>query len=237
MKPDGADTATSGTPLNFWRALPLRLVVAAGSLVVFARLAEEILERQSLAFDSAVRASVHQHATPALTIFMRVISGLGSAEVLLPVVVLILVVMLRRGARQQATLLAVTMTGALVLELTLKLAFRRPRPQPFFGIPSPGSYAFPSGHALVSLCFYTALAWMLTERLTARWSRALLWIVAALLIGLTGFSRIYLGMHYPSDVLGGYAAALVWMASLARLRNWPRRDAAHTNSTTQDADA
>lgn len=230
MKPDGANTATSGAPLNFWRDLPLRLVVAAGSLVVFARLAEEILKRQSVAFDSAVRIAVHQHATPPLTIFMRVISGLGSAEVLLPVILLSLIIMVRRGARRHATLLAVTMTGALVLELTLKLAFRRPRPQTFFGIPPPDGYSFPSGHALVSLCFYTVLAWMVTDRLTARWSRVLVWIVAVVLIGLTGFSRIYLGMHYPSDVLGGYAAALIWMASLATLRNWPRSDAGDTDS-------
>ena len=165
---------------------------------------------------------------------MRVISGLGSAEVLLPVVLLSLIVMVRRGARRQATLLAVTMTGALALELTLKLAFRRPRPQPFFGIAPPDTYSFPSGHALASLCFYTALAWMVTDRLAARWSRVLVWTVAALMIGMTGFSRIYLGVHYPSDVLGGYAAALVWMASLWRLRNWQRSDA-DTNPKPKDA--
>ena len=112
MKPDGAHTAATSAPVNsLWRVLPLRLVVATGSLVVFARLAEEIVERQSLAFDSSVRTAVHQHASPQLTTFLRVISGLGSAEVLLPVVLLALVLLVRRGARQQATLLAVVMTG------------------------------------------------------------------------------------------------------------------------------
>ena len=213
------------------------LIVAAASVVLFAWLAIEILEHQSLVFDSAVRNAVHQQATPLLTILMRGLSLLGSADVLLPLVVVTLIVMAGAGIRRQAILLVVSLAGAAVLEATLKLALHRARPQPFFDLPAPGDYAFPSGHAMVSLCFYVALAWIVSGRLATRWSRVAVWTAAALLTGLIGFSRIYLGLHYPTDVIGGYAAGLVWMASVAKARNWPRLAAATANLSPDSAES
>ena len=228
MKLD-CEATTTDKAIRF-RAATL-LIVAAASVILFARLATEILEHQSLVFDSAIRNAVHQQATPPLTILMRGLSLLGSADVLLPLVVVTLIVMAGAGIRRQAILLVASLTGAAVLDTTLKLAFHRPRPQPFFGLPAPGDYAFPSGHAMVSLCFYVTLAWIVSGRLATRRSRAAVWTAAALLTGLIGFSRVYLGVHYPTDVIGGYAAGLVWMASVAKVRNWPRLAAANPNLT------
>jgi undecaprenyl-diphosphatase len=203
-------------------------------VILFAGLAEEVIERHSLAFDSAVRVAVHQEATPALTFVMRGLSVLGSAEVMLPLVLVILAVMAGTGVRRPAILLVITLTGAAILDSTLKLTFHRARPDPFFGYPAPDTYAFPSGHAMVALCFYTALAWIVSARLGAKWLRVSVWTAAALLIVLIGLSRIYLGVHYPSDVLGGYAAGVVWMASVAKLRNW-RRQEVSANLSAEDA--
>lgn len=232
MKLD-CEATTTDKAIRF-RAATL-LIVAAASVVLFGWLATEILEHQSLVFDSAIRNAVHQQATPPLTILMLGLSLLGSADVLLPFVVVTLIVMAGAGIRRQAILLVVSLTGAAVLDTTLKLAFHRPRPQPFFNLPAPGDYAFPSGHAMVSLCFYITLAWIVSGRLATRWSRVAVWTGAALLIGLIGFSRVYLGVHYPTDVLGGYAAGLVWVASVAKVRNWRRLTAANPNSTADSA--
>lgn len=234
MKPACETTATDKPP-GVLRAAPAWLMVAAASLVLFSWLAAEVVERQSLAFDSAIRIAIHQQATPPLTFLMREFSLLGSGDVLLPLVLVTLVVMLGTGVRRNAILLIIVLSGAALLEVALKLAFHRARPQPFFDLKVPGSYAFPSGHALVALCFYTALAWMVSARLASRWSRVAVWMAAALLIGLIGLSRIYLGVHYPSDVLGGYAVGLVWMASVAKLRNWPHSGVAvPSNSSTEN---
>ncbi|HEV7843048.1 MAG TPA: phosphatase PAP2 family protein, partial [Pyrinomonadaceae bacterium] len=114
--------------------------------------------------------------------------------------------------RRSIVVFVVTMAGAIALNVTLKLSFKRTRPTAFFDTPLPSSYSFPSGHALLSLCFYGALAAILVPHLSRAAPRVLVWTAAALLVALIGFSRIYLGVHYPSDVLAGYAAAIVWVA-------------------------
>jgi undecaprenyl-diphosphatase len=112
-----------------------------------------------------------------------------------------------------AALLAITMVGAAALVTVLKLAFHRARPVPFYGA-SPQSFSFPSGHALGSFCFYGALATVLSDRLSKGRARAGLWLAAAFLIAMIGLSRVYLGVHYPTDVIAGYGAALVWVAAV-----------------------
>jgi undecaprenyl-diphosphatase len=127
-------------------------------------------------------------------------------------VTIILAGLNRRGA---ALRFAITMAGAGVLDTVLKLAFHRPRPAPFFDTPLPHSYSFPSGHALLSLCLWGSLAALLTTRSRSLRVRFAVWTLAVALIGPIGFSRIYLGVHYPSDVLAGYAAGLVWVTIVA----------------------
>ena len=105
------------------------------------------------------------------------------------------------------------MAGAIVLDNVLKTAVHRARPDPFFGI-APESYSFPSGHVLFSTCFYGALASIVTASLQNGPSRATVWAVTALLVSAVGWSRLYLGLHYPTDVIGGLLIALAWMAAL-----------------------
>jgi len=118
--------------------------------------------------------------------------------------------------RREAVWMAVTILGAVVLDLSLKYAFHRPRPVPFF-VPVPYTYSFPSGHSLFSFCFYGVLAGLLAGRMQSRLGRILVWTLAALLVAAIGLSRIYLGVHYPSDVIAGYLAAALWVSTLLAL--------------------
>ena len=124
--------------------------------------------------------------------------------------------------RRAAIWLVVTLAGALVLDLILKFAFHRPRPIPFIG-PIPRTYSFPSGHSLFSFCFYGVLAGLLAGRVRSMPARVLIWLVAALLVLAIGLSRIYLGVHYPSDVIAGYLAGTIWAASMVALDRWRRQ--------------
>ena len=81
----------------------------------------------------------------------------------------------------------------------------------------PRTYSFPSGHSLFSFCFYGVLAGLLTRRIASRIGRILIWTFAALLVAAIGLSRIYLGVHYPSDVIAGYLAASLWVSTLVAL--------------------
>jgi undecaprenyl-diphosphatase len=114
--------------------------------------------------------------------------------------------------RREGWLLGITMLGAAVLNTTLKLTFQRARPEPFFDLLAPKSYSFPSGHSLASFCFFGALATVLTARIENKRINFVTWLVSGLMVLLIGLSRIYLGVHYTTDVLAGYAAALIWIA-------------------------
>lgn len=189
------------------------------TLLLFAWLAEEVFEGEASAFDTAVRSAIHAHANPALTIVMSAITHLGDPLTLAVLALFSFAVFWHRGWKRGAAWIALTMAGALVLDNTLKLAFHRPRPVAFFGV-SPRSYSFPSGHALGSFCFYATLAALIAHRMrdcqgrTNRLARVVLGITAAALIGIIGFSRIYLGVHYPTDVIAGYIAAAIWVSAL-----------------------
>jgi len=170
-------------------------------------------------FDAAVRFGVHQWASPTLTELMQVITVLGSVRFLGSAFAIAIAGFLMAGWRQSAVTLAWTMAGAIVLENAMKYAVHRARPEPFFGT-EPDTYSFPSGHALLSLCFYCMLAQLFAERTRSLVARATIWTTAALLIAAIGFSRIYLGVHYPTDVIGGYLAAAMWVSAAASIRTW-----------------
>lgn len=191
------------------------LASAAAAAVLFVWLAEEMLEDETRAFDEGVRTFVQQHSGPMLTSLMSTMTLLGSTLILIVFSVSALIIFFWLKWQHVAILFAMTMLGAFVLNATLKFSFHRTRPVPFFGLTAPSSYSFPSGHALYSLCFYGTLAALITVRLKRRMIQLALWLLAALLIVVIGFSRIYLGVHYPSDVLAGYAASLVWVCTIA----------------------
>jgi undecaprenyl-diphosphatase len=195
-------------------SLVLGLAAAIATLVFFGWLADEVLEGETRHFDDVTRAAVHTLASPALTTVMRGISFLGSTLFLTAATILIVVwFMLRRWGRE-AALLATTMIGASFLNTTLKLAFHRPRPIPFFDLTPPETYSFPSGHSLASCCFFAGLAAILSGRIKSRRTRIIVWIVAAIMFLLIGLSRIYLGVHYTTDVIAGFAAALIWILTV-----------------------
>jgi undecaprenyl-diphosphatase len=128
-------------------------------------------------------------------------------------------------------LFAITMLGELVLDNVLKAIFQRVRPEAFFDYPLPDSYSFPSGHSFASFCFYGILAWLITARLDNNLLKILIWTAAAILVLLIGTSRVYLGVHHPSDVIAGYLTALIWVMTIALGDFWfSRRFASKTKT-------
>jgi len=195
--------------------LSLGLVAAACTLYLFAGLAEEVYEGDTRQFDESTLALVNGFASPSLTSFMRAVTYLGSVVFLTGAGACAVLVFVLARRRRAAVTLLVTMAGAALLNFTLKLVFGRERPEPFFNTPLPESYSFPSGHALLSFCFYGVIAAVIATRLKSVGSRVFVCVAAVLLVTLIGFSRIYLGVHFPSDVLAGYAAAFLWVVVVA----------------------
>jgi undecaprenyl-diphosphatase len=195
-------------------SLVLGLGAAIAAVVFFAWLTSEVLEGETVHFDSITRDFIHQFASPALTATFRGISFIGSSLCLTTASIVIFMWFMSRHWRRDAYLFGITMIGAAILNTTLKLTFRRPRPVPFFNLTAPESFSFPSGHSLGSFCFFGALAVILTTRIRNRRLRIALWTSSAVMILLIGLSRIYLGVHYTTDVLAGFAGALIWVLTV-----------------------
>jgi len=200
---------------------------AAAALLLFGYLANEVLRGETLRFDSFIRNNVHSWASPPLTYAMRAVTQLGAPRFLIVLSLVLILWLARMGRKRAAILLVVAAAGAAALDELLKLVFHRPRPEAFFGYPEPSTYSFPSGHAIASCCFYGVLAAIVTARMRSRGAKIAVWTAAALVAAAIGFSRIYLGVHYPSDVVAGYAVAVVWVAALrASYGAWLRRQGA-----------
>ena len=195
------------------RPLLFSLCCTALALILFAWLADAVFEGQLKRFDLGVRARVHELFNPDVTTFMQAMTFLGSIVFLTSLFVVIVAVWLLMGKRRPAAWLAIAVGGSVVLDLSLKLSFHRTRPVPFIGA-VPLTYSFPSGHALSSFCFYGVLAGLVCARVENPVLRALIWTVTTALVSAIGLSRIYLGVHYPTDVIAGYLAAAAWVSSL-----------------------
>ena len=191
------------------------LIVAVLSLFLFAWVGDGVAHKRTIGFDLAIRNQVHAHTSPGRTKAMIAISFLGG-DGLVVAIVLSVIAFHRLQWRRALLWMVVTILGAVVLDVSLKYAFHRPRPVPFF-VDLPRTYSFPSGHSLFSFCFYGVLAGLLTRRISSRMGRILIWTFAALLVAAIGLSRVYLGVHYPSDVIAGYLAASLWVSTLVTL--------------------
>jgi undecaprenyl-diphosphatase len=185
------------------------LLLGLGSAVVFGVLSEEIQDSEPVAVDTGAAQFLHGYASAPLDTAMMVASFLGSAYFVIPLLALVAVLLLRRRRLAEALFLSTAYAGSGALNYLLKLVFHRMRPS----LPwSPGApdFSFPSGHAMNSFTFYVGLAvvvWLVVGR------RAGIAALAGglLIVLLVGVSRVYLGYHYVSDVLGGYSAAVLWL--------------------------
>jgi undecaprenyl-diphosphatase len=214
--PPERQLAEPGSASLVGEALAAGLVASGLALALFVWLGLLIRSGDPTPFDLAGRASLRALENPTLSAIMWGASVYGAPVRLSPLGLLAAAVFLYRGWRRGALLVIATLVGAWVLDTALKLLFARDRPQAFFDYyPAPASYSFPSGHALFAVCFFGGLAVLLTHRLNGRAIQAAVWVVAVALILLIGASRVYLGVHYPTDVVGGYAMGVTWVTAVA----------------------
>jgi undecaprenyl-diphosphatase len=184
----------------------------AGAFILLAALgwiAGEASEAWATPADRQLLAALDAHQSHGLTAFATALTTLGSAVVVLPLGLVAIVLLSRLGRLDDAIFIGVAVIGTIALLYLVKDLVDRSRPV----IPhlvGTRSASFPSAHAGQSVAFYGALALVLGRR-RGRRLRILCWSLAALVVLGIGWSRLYLGVHYPSDVLGGYALAAGWL--------------------------
>ena len=188
------------------------LLLALLGLWALSGLTEGVLEGETLRFDRAVLHWIDGRATPWLDVVALQVTALGDTLVVLVIATIAGTLLWLVGQRGHAALIAVAVGGAWVAVPVLKLVFDRPRPQlsEWRALYAAAS-SYPSGHATMAMVLLVVLAYII-HRLAAdrRPVRIAALLVAALLVLLVGLSRLYLGVHYPTDVLAGYAVGFAW---------------------------
>lgn len=192
-----------------------------GLILVFAAIAAAVSLNVTTPFDRSILLSLRDPANisrplgPAwLFETMRDITSLGSIAVLLMFTVTFAGYWLLTGHRRAAALLVLALAGAIVMNDVLKFAFDRPRPDAILQSARVFSSDFPSGHATLSSAVYFAAALLAGPKSVPRTARRLLLSVAAFVVIVIGFSRLYLGLHYPTDVLAGWCVGGAWVLAL-----------------------
>lgn len=213
--PASASPRTGRPAQNTVRGKDPMIIVAsviATAIVVLAALASSISIRQR--FDVSVYTFVLQHRTPALTVLLRQVTRLANTVTIVAVVAYASMLLAARRRWESLTVMVGASAGAAALAAGIKLVTHRARPALGTMLVDAHGYAFPSGHATQSIATYTALAYVVTHTVARRSRRAwrvATWTGAGLAALGIGLSRVYLGAHWATDVLGGWVLAAGWI--------------------------
>ncbi|GAB4452168.1 MAG: hypothetical protein OHK0029_02670 [Armatimonadaceae bacterium] len=202
--------------------------VTAGAVTFFNHIARDIRHKEKEGlwrFDQGGLELALKLRTPNRTRFMRFISELARPDAMTGIGVAGAVSgMLFPKSRPRTFLLAVALAGGGLLIGSLKYRYARVRPTLIEALVTEGTFSFPSGHSFIAMVFYGLMASWAVQYYTSPWQRIIVTWGALKMIALIGASRVYLGVHYPSDVLAGYAAAVPWLtACLIAYRQYEQR--------------
>lgn len=209
--------------------LLISLAIIAGGVLAFVHISEEMGEGETHAFDWAVLQALHPGPNPRDPVgppwfdhAMADFTSLGSVSVLAVLTAGVAGVLFLRRQWLEASLQALAFGGALAISQGLKLVFGRDRPPEIYRAAEVINSSFPSGHALLSAVVYLTLGATLARATSRPAVRAYVMGVAVLLALLVGFTRVYLGVHWASDVLAGWCAGASWATACWLLERWGR---------------
>jgi len=221
----------------------LMLAVAMGALWLFIWLAGEVLEQEFTGLNRELLLFVNSFASPTWERLAFTFTWIGSVYGIAIITTLFGIWLLSRRRFVDVATLLVTVLGGTLLTLVLKEAFQQIRPDVFPPLAVERNFSFPSGHSLTSLCLWGFIGgWLVMQGPKEIWR----WLIAAMGLGvalLVGLSRLYLGVHWPTDVVAGFLVAAFWVSCCItgqrwllarRMRRHRRRMVAHAPHTLQD---
>ncbi|WP_286155006.1 phosphatase PAP2 family protein [Bacillus sp. FJAT-27264] len=201
---------TGGFTLNY-RQWPRGYRLFIWFALVFGLIAAWVTLGNVSSFDNPIIHTVQSMESPTLTALAKMLSLVGSSRLAIGISVLTIILLYFLLKHRMELLLFIWVgLGSQLLNSLMKQWFHRERPNIHRIIQEVG-YSFPSGHSMAAFSLYGVIAYLLWRHLNRRRERAILVILAVLMTGGIGWSRIYLGVHYPSDVIGGYAASGAWL--------------------------
>lgn len=191
----------------------LGLAIVAGLVVVFAKLAEDVWFQEGFAWDAPIILAIHQIGNPMLDVIMKFVTQTGEAGAI--TIALVLVSWFAWKHRPiEALSILIAFGGAVIINTLLKLIFARPRPGLFPPLVVESGFSFPSGHVTASVAVYGFLAVLLWRNKRYGWA-----LFSGAWILMVAVSRIYLGVHYPSDTIAAIAFTCLWLIAVFYVKN------------------
>jgi undecaprenyl-diphosphatase len=190
-------------------------IAAIGAGYLFVEIAEQVRLTTSAVnnADQSIHNWFGNEREPAMTVLFNTATAIGGSVGLAFIVVVVAAILLIRKERESAVFLMVTVAAGALLNLGLKLIFARARPDLASAIAVARWYSFPSGHAMGSFITFGALAYLALRQHWSRGAKSAGLAIAMTITVLVGLSRVYLGVHWASDIAGGWSAGTVWLAS------------------------
>lgn len=191
-----------------WRRIGIGFVAFVLPMIIFIGIADEVLEKETIPADVVILHGAYRLSDPALDTFVVATTDIGYIWFVGLAALIILLVCIRKKAYTSALIAVVSMAGSAAISVLLKLVFQRDRPALWERLVTENSYSFPSGHAMAS----ASLAGVIIVLLWPTKYRYPALVGAGLYMLYVGFTRLYLGVHYPSDILAGWLVTGVWVA-------------------------
>lgn len=190
------------------------LTVVLALVAIFTDLAEDVWFREGFSWDAPLILALHHIGRPWLDAVMRIVTQTGEGGAIALVIVVAVWFLWRRQALNAATIV-ISFAGAAALNTVLKLLLARPRPALFPPLVAESGFSFPSGHVTASVALYGLLAVFLWRQRHRAWA-----VISGAWVLAVAVSRIYLGVHYPSDALGSLTFATLWLLVVLAIRDW-----------------
>lgn len=178
-------------------------------IYLVAEISDEVLDREAFAFDKTILLWIHSFSNPTLDRIMHAVTSLNNPDFVSIVAFVTLGLLLWKRCYPEAKIFVADCAGGVVLSYGLKSVFGKARPDLWQSAIEEVSFSYPSGHALGSTVLYGFLAYLFATRFPQfAW---LIYLTAVLTIAAIGSSRLYLGVHWPTDIIGGYGIGFLWL--------------------------
>jgi undecaprenyl-diphosphatase len=218
------------------------LLLVSGSTWVFVEIADGVHEGEARWFDESVLHALRRSDNPALPIgpywvsnVARDLTALGSAAVIVVISLGAAGFLVLRRKWGALWLIIASIAGGAVVSTALKSVFERPRPDLVPHLDQVSSLSFPSGHSMLSAVTYLTLGALLARTTTDRRIKTYFLVTAGAVAVIVGLTRIYLGVHFPTDVLAGWCAGIVWALLCSLVARWLQREGAVERETPPSA--
>jgi len=196
-------------------SLAVYFLIFLACLIGFGQIADEVHEGETLGIDDAILQTINGFSTSVWDTFFVIVTQLGGVIGIITLTLGLLAVLILRHKRRAAFVLALTVGGAALLNLILKLVFERSRPDLWEQLIVETSYSFPSGHAMLSAALGLVVIYIFWAT-RYRWPVA---VAASLYVIVIGLSRLYLGVHYPTDIVAGWLVSGAWLVAVVVVTN------------------